>query len=81
MYSSSSSISDATASVAQTQTTSSSVYSSAIISSSSVVEAPPAIPESEKVVRDKAQAVVSHDLKTWQEKFAKAADEGSDEGN
>lgn len=29
--------------------------------------------------REKAQEVVQKDLKTWQEKFAKAADEGSDE--
>lgn len=34
---------------------------------------------SEKEVREKAQEIVANDLKTWQEKFAKAADEGSDE--
>ncbi|CAL3970748.1 unnamed protein product [Diplocarpon coronariae] len=39
--------------------------------------APVASPESEKDVRDKAQKVVGHDLKEWQEKFAKAAGEGS----
>lgn len=30
-------------------------------------------------MRENAQKVVANDLKTWQEKFAKAADEGSDE--
>lgn len=34
---------------------------------------------SEKEIREKAQIIVANDLKTWQEKFAKAADEGSDE--
>jgi hypothetical protein len=34
---------------------------------------------SEAEVREKAQKIVANDLKTWQEKFAKAADEGSDE--
>ncbi|KAK0121967.1 hypothetical protein ONS95_010238 [Cadophora gregata] len=42
-------------------------------------ETPEATPESEKEVREKAQKIVSHDLKEWQEKFAKAADEGSDD--
>lgn len=41
------------------------------------------MPESTKLseaeVRDKAQVIVANDLKTWQEKFTKAADEGSDE--
>jgi hypothetical protein len=36
-------------------------------------------PPSEKEIREKAQMVVAKDLKLWQEKFAKAADEGSDE--
>ena len=36
-------------------------------------------PLSEKEIREKAQVIVANDLKTWQEKFAKAADEGSDE--
>lgn len=36
-------------------------------------------PLSEKEIREKAQKVVGNDLKLWQEKFAKAADEGSDE--
>jgi hypothetical protein len=35
-------------------------------------------PSSEQEIREKAQKVVANDLKTWQEKFAKAADEGSD---
>lgn len=42
-------------------------------------EAPAATPQSEQEIREKAQKVVAHDLKTWQEKFAKAADEGSDD--
>lgn len=33
----------------------------------------------EEEIRQKAQEVVAKDLKTWQEKFSKAADEGSDE--
>jgi hypothetical protein len=33
----------------------------------------------EREVREAAQKIVANDLKTWQEKFAKAADEGSDE--
>ncbi|CZT48628.1 related to Similarity to mucins, glucan 1,4-alpha-glucosidase and exo-alpha-sialidase [Rhynchosporium secalis] len=40
-------------------------------------EAPEATPASEVDVREKAQKIVTHDLKEWQEKFAKAADEGS----
>ena len=41
--------------------------------------ATPNIPPDEKEVREAAQKVVANDLKTWQGKFAKAADEGSDE--
>ena len=50
-------------------------------SSSTVLSTPAAddTPPSESEVRAKAQVVVARDLKTWQEKFAKAADEGSDE--
>ena len=40
-------------------------------------EAPAATPESEREIREKAQKIVGNDLKEWQEKFAKAADEGS----
>jgi hypothetical protein len=36
-------------------------------------------PGSEEDIREKAKVIVQRDLKTWQEKFAKAADEGSDE--
>ncbi|CAG8957956.1 hypothetical protein HYFRA_00000299 [Hymenoscyphus fraxineus] len=32
-----------------------------------------------KAIREKAQEIVTNDLRVWQEKFAKAADEGSDE--
>ncbi|EKD21228.1 uncharacterized protein L3040_000730 [Drepanopeziza brunnea f. sp. 'multigermtubi'] len=42
-------------------------------------EAPVATPPSEKDVREKAQEIVAHDLKEWQGKFAKAADEGSED--
>jgi hypothetical protein len=42
-------------------------------------EAPAATPQSEMEIREKAQKIVAHDLRTWQEKFAKAADEGSDD--
>jgi hypothetical protein len=33
-------------------------------------ETPTATPESEVEIREKAQKVVAHDLKTWQDKFA-----------
>lgn len=36
-------------------------------------------PEREKEARENAQKVVAQDLRTWQEKFSKAADEGSDD--
>lgn len=41
--------------------------------------APESTKPSEEETREKAQVIVANDLKTWQEKFAKAADEGSDE--
>ena len=47
--------------------------------SSTSPDVPASTPLSEKEVREKAQNIVANDLKTWQEKFAKAADEGSDE--
>lgn len=53
--------------------------SSAINTVVASTESPEATPASEVEVREKAQKVVQHDLKTWQEKFAKAADEGSDD--
>jgi hypothetical protein len=59
---------------ATTSTTSSSVEIS-----STTFEAPASTPLSEAEIREKASKVVSNDLRTWQEKFAKAADEGSDE--
>jgi hypothetical protein len=58
------------------------VYSSTTPPSSSLVSSipPPAeTPLSEQEIRVKAQAVVAEDLRSLQEKFAKAADEGSDE--
>jgi hypothetical protein len=47
--------------------------------STSVEKAPEKTTLSEQETRAKAQEIVTNDLKTWQEKFAKAADEGSDE--
>jgi len=41
-------------------------------------ETPANVPVGEKDVRATAQEIVAKDLKAWQEKFAKAADEGSD---
>ncbi|KAK2624633.1 hypothetical protein QTJ16_005826 [Diplocarpon rosae] len=68
-----SSIASSVSSLRATPSSKSSSGSTAIESSG----APLATPESKKDVRDKAQEVVVHDLKEWQEKFAKAADEGS----
>lgn len=45
----------------------------------STSEVPEVTPESEKEIREKAEQIVANDLRTWQEKFAKAADEGSDD--
>lgn len=42
-------------------------------------EAPVQTPLSEAEIRAKAQEIVQRDLKTWQEKFVKAAEEGADE--
>jgi hypothetical protein len=39
---------------------------------------PEATPLTEKEIREKAQKIVADDLRTWQEKFTKAADEGSE---
>ncbi|KAK6606613.1 hypothetical protein H4I96_05075 [Botrytis cinerea] len=47
--------------------------------SSSSTESPEKTPLSEDEIRDNARNVVAKDLTTWQEKFSKAADEGSDE--
>ncbi|KUJ19218.1 uncharacterized protein LY89DRAFT_484618 [Mollisia scopiformis] len=52
---------------------------SAPASTANALESPASTPLSEKEIREKAQKVVAHDLRTWQEKFAKAADEGSDD--
>jgi hypothetical protein len=45
--------------------------------SSTEIEVPASTPPGEKEIREKAQIIVQNDLKTWQEKFAKAADQGS----
>jgi hypothetical protein len=47
--------------------------------SSTTSEIPASTPLSEAEIRQSASKIVANDLKTWQEKFAKAADEGSDE--
>ncbi|QSZ31867.1 hypothetical protein DSL72_001436 [Monilinia vaccinii-corymbosi] len=47
--------------------------------STSSTETPESTPLSEDEIRENARKVVTRDLKTWQEKFSKAADEGSDE--
>jgi hypothetical protein len=49
----------------------------AATTSTSSEKAPESTKLSEAEARAKAQEVVNNDLKTWQEKFAKAADEGS----
>ncbi|TEY61284.1 hypothetical protein BOTCAL_0171g00080 [Botryotinia calthae] len=68
----SSSLSSAHASSASSTSISSSV-------STSSTESPEKTPLSEDEIRDNARNVVAKDLTTWQEKFSKAADEGSDE--
>jgi hypothetical protein len=65
-----------TESVQSTPSPSSVVEGTTSTSSSTVVES---TPSSEAEIRAKAQEIVANDLKTWQQKFAKAADEGSDE--
>jgi hypothetical protein len=75
----SSSISAVSASIssshAQTTPGSATTGDSAVTPTETVAETTPL---SEKEIREKAQKVVAEDLKTWQEKFAKAADEGSE---
>ncbi|KAF8861357.1 hypothetical protein BDZ45DRAFT_800082 [Acephala macrosclerotiorum] len=52
---------------------------SSVESTTTASEPAASIPPSEKEIRENAQKVVAQDLRTWQEKFAKAADEGSDD--
>ncbi|KAG9236728.1 hypothetical protein BJ875DRAFT_455792 [Amylocarpus encephaloides] len=74
---------DASTATTSTETVESTAAPAAAASSSTsdqVVESTPeSAPKSVEEIRTKAQEVVANDLKTWQEKFAKAADEGSDE--
>jgi hypothetical protein len=72
------SISSSIASVRASEASSS---STTVPSSSQFSSAQPSVktPLSEQEVRDNARKIVATDLKTLQEKFAKAADEGSDE--
>jgi hypothetical protein len=56
--------------------------STTLVSSSTVdpsPEEPEPTPLSEEEIRAKAQIIVQEDLRVWQEKFAKAADHGSEE--
>jgi hypothetical protein len=71
----SSSISAASATSTKISSSSITSVSSSVSSSASPVDTP----LSEEEQRAKAQEVVAEDLKTWQEKFARAADQGSDE--
>jgi hypothetical protein len=81
-FSSSSSVS-ASSSYSSISSSISSIHATPSPISSSISATPSEIPEasslSDKEIRENAQKVVQNDLKTWQEKFAKAADEGSDE--
>ena len=67
----SSSVSSAHATVSTT--------SSSVKLSSTTSEVIASTPLSAAEIREKASEIVANDLKTWQEKFAKAADEGSDD--
>lgn len=82
LYSSSSSFS-ASSTYSSVSSSLSSVHATPSSESSSATATPSEIPKpqppTEKEIREKAQEIVAKDLKTWQEKFAKAADEGSDE--
>ncbi|KAI9640138.1 hypothetical protein NHQ30_011540 [Ciborinia camelliae] len=71
-----SSISTSISSVHATSAPATSISSS---TSTSNTETPHSTPLSEDEIRENARIVVAKDLKTWQEKFSKAADEGSDE--
>ncbi|PQE08383.1 transcription factor protein [Rutstroemia sp. NJR-2017a WRK4] len=64
------------ASAKTTSTLSPSTHESTTVSSTGASENSPL---SEAEIRENAQKVVAKDLKTWQEKFSKAADEGADE--
>jgi hypothetical protein len=86
ILSSSSSSSSAASSFSSVSASVSSAHATTVLPSTSifntVAPAETAVennPPSEKEIREKAQKVVANDLKLWQEKFAKAADEGSDE--
>lgn len=73
-----SSVSSSVAAAHETEITSSTtLVSSSTIATSS--EEPSPVPLTEAEIRAKAQLVVEEDLRVWQEKFAKAADQGSDE--
>ena len=76
--------SSSASSASQTLSSISSSIASAHSTSASSISSTPApaasyTPTREQEIRDKAQKIVANDLKTWQEKFANAADEGSDE--
>ncbi|ESZ92239.1 hypothetical protein SBOR_7365 [Sclerotinia borealis F-4128] len=71
-----SSISSSISSAHATSAPSTSIQSSTSIFST---ETPASTPSSEHEIRENARIVVTKDLRTWQEKFSKAADEGADE--
>ena len=71
--------SSAAASISSTQAQTASSTSVTEESTSTSAEDPTeTAPLTDTDIREKAQKIVAEDLKTWQEKFAKAADEGSD---
>ncbi|KAF7884165.1 uncharacterized protein EAF01_011588 [Botrytis porri] len=75
----SSTLSSISSSISYAHATSSSSTSITSSVSPSSTESPTKTPLSEDEIRENARNVVAKDLTTWQEKFSKAADEGSDE--
>lgn len=77
--SASSSISSISSSISSAHATVAASTSTSYSTSTSSFKTPESTPLSEDEIRENARKVVAKDLKTWQEKFSKAADEGSDE--
>ncbi|KAF7936693.1 uncharacterized protein EAE97_008059 [Botrytis byssoidea] len=75
----SSTFSSISSSVSSAHATSASSTSISLSVSTSSTKSPEKTPLSEDEIRENARNVVAKDLTTWQEKFSKAADEGSDE--
>lgn len=78
-FSASSTLSSLSSSVSSAHATGTSLSSISSSASTSSTKTPENKPLSEDEIRENARNVVAKDLKTWQEKFSKAADEGSDE--